>query len=101
MKGIYCRQHGLEMGAHPKQKIFMCGSSTPTYGLEGDPRPSCCAKCKTAEMKDLRKNKCKECSTRASYGIRGLKAEYCSKHKKAGMVDMINKLCEKCDVIWN
>lgn len=50
MKGIYCRQHGIEMGAKPKQKICMCGSAAPTYGKEEDTRPSCCIKCKTADV---------------------------------------------------
>lgn len=99
MKGIYCRQHGIEMKARPKQKICICGSSAPTFGNKDDERPSCCAKCKTNTMADHWKNKCKECALRASFGKKGEKSEYCATHKKEGMVDLMNKLCEKCDKI--
>jgi EsV-1-7 cysteine-rich motif len=94
MKPIYCAKHGKENNAKPKQKICVCGKSVPTYGLREDPRPSCCKKCKSIEMKDFRHNKCKECDTRASYGIVDGKKEYCATHKKHGMVDLTNKLCE-------
>jgi hypothetical protein len=97
MQPIYCSEHGKQHGAKPQTYVCLCGSSRPNFGLEDDERPSCCAKCKTDIMKDMRDNRCKEegCTKRASYEIKGVtKASYCAIHKKDAMIAIHNKLCD-------
>ena len=96
MRPVYCSEHGKLHGATSHTRICMCGSARPNFGLENE-RPSCCAKCKTDSMKDMRDNQCKEeiCTKRASYEYKGVtKASYCATHKKKDMIVIHGTFCE-------
>ncbi len=96
LQPLYCSEHGKLHGAKPQTRICICGSARPLYGLEDDERPSCCIKCKSESMEDMRDNRCKEtgCTKRASYGLKDGKPECCASHKKSTMIDKYNKQCE-------
>ena len=84
----YCEQHRK----NDKNKKCSCGKQ-PHFGLKDDKRPSCCVKCKTADMIDIISKRC-PCGKQPIYGLKDDKRPSCCiKCKTADMIDIKNKKC--------
>ena len=73
--------------------------------------PKTCTKCKTV-YKDIKNNfnkgknfkdgfvyECKKCKKKqGSYNFEGESRKYCVDCKEPGMIDVVNKKCEKCKI---
>lgn len=93
-----CRDH-KENRVH-QHTICMCGTANPIFGNPNDERASCCKKCKTSEMVNIKDIICESesCRTQARFNIPGEKiGRFCAKHKKTGMIDVKGKRCENPD----
>jgi hypothetical protein len=61
------------------------------FGLPGQ-KPTCCAKCKTEEMVDLKNKRC-SCGTQMTFGLPGKKPTCCAKCKTDEMIGLRSKKC--------
>ena len=74
--------------------VCSCGKASPSYGMPGDAQPSCCARCKTAEMVDIKSRRCTCGKTQPFYGLLGdARSTCCAKCRTADMVDMRSPKC--------
>ncbi|CAJ1397777.1 unnamed protein product [Effrenium voratum] len=76
--------------------VCSCGKAFPIFGMPGDARPTCCVKCKTADMVDIKHRTCTCGKTQPSFGMPGdARPTCCAKCKVAGMMDIVTFKC-KC-----
>jgi hypothetical protein len=74
------------------RKLCLCGT-IPSFGLINDKIATCCSKCKTEDMVDLKHKRC-ICGTIPYFGLINDKiATCCSKCKTDGMVNIKDKHC--------
>jgi hypothetical protein len=95
----YCITHGRAAGAKTQYGVCVCGLSTPRFAAK-DEKASCCAKCKTDDMKNVADRHCKCGKHLPTYGFpEDKRAEYCSECKKGEMINLKDKnkkcLCGK------
>jgi hypothetical protein len=87
----YCIKHGREKGAKTQFGVCVCGESTPRFAAP-DEKASCCAKCKTKDMRNVADRHCKCGKHLPTYGMpEDKRAEYCSKCLKPGMINLKDK----------
>lgn len=74
-KPLRCKEHKLE-DMKPQYSICLCGKAYPIYGFPTDKRASCCSKCKTEGMINIKDKKCKAeyCETTGNRKYKG----YCT-----------------------
>ncbi len=94
-KPILCKEHKKD-DMKTKTCICVCGSSSPSFGLKTDERPSCCSKCRNPEMIDLKHKKCVCGKHNPAFGLEGDNiATCCSECKTPEMINIVSKKC-KC-----
>lgn len=95
-----CRDH--KENRVNQNTICMCGTTFPSFGNPDDKRASCCKKCKTAEMTNIKDKTCEgqSCKTQARFNLPGEKmGRFCAKHKDDDMIDVKGKKCEDPECI--
>ncbi|CAJ1436606.1 unnamed protein product, partial [Effrenium voratum] len=71
-----------------------CGRAKPYFGMPGDARATCCAKCKEDGMMDIKNRKCRCGRAKPYFGMPGdARATCCAKCKEDGMVDIKHGKC--------
>ena len=78
-----------------KHTLCNCGTRA-NFALEGQ-KASCCAKCKTAGMVDVKNKKCRCKKSQPHFGFFGERPTCCASCKTTDMVAMMNKSC-KCGI---
>lgn len=89
----YCRLHGSEKGAKLTYKFCVCGLSDPKFALPGE-KASCCGKCKSASMINVRARLCICKKSQPNFGKPDDKVPTCcAKCKNDTMINLVTKFC--------